>query len=100
MTDSQFRSLRRLLLGLTSAVALLAGALLLGTAVPEAQADDESSWTCLVGDRLNDPADAEDWKGARQASRALNAVGKHVPRGTVTSFHLGNGDQPNVVCIK
>jgi hypothetical protein len=100
MTDRQFRSIRRLLLGLTASIALLAGALLGGASVPEARAEGESRWTCMVGDRLAEPTEAEDWKGARQASRALDAVGKHVPTGTVTAFHLGNSDTPMVVCIK
>ncbi len=101
MTDRQFKSLRALIVGLTAAVLLLGASLLVGAPVSEAHAEGATTkWTCMVGDRLDDPEDAEDWKGARSATRALNKLASHVPAGTVSSFHLGNSDAPMVICIK
>lgn len=100
MSDRQFKSLRALFVGLTASLFSLGAVLLVGPAVPEAQAEDQSSWTWLVTDRLSDVADAEDWKGARVAARALNSVAKHVPRGTVATFPVGDGSGPALVCVK
>jgi hypothetical protein len=100
MSNAQFQSLRRLLLGLTVALFFVGGSVLVSTSIPAAHAtSSDSKWTCAVTDRLNDVEDAEDWKGSRQAARALNKMASHVPTGTVTVFRY-EGSGADLLCVK
>lgn len=99
MTDPQFKTLRALLVLVVLGLFAVAGSNLLGSAIPEAQAGD-AAWTCYVTDRLDSPGDAEDWKGARHATKAMNFISATAPAGSVTSFPLGKGSDVYVVCAK
>ncbi len=99
MTDTQFKTLRTLLALVALGLFAVAGTNLVGEAVPSAYAGD-AKWTCYVADRLSDPGDAEEWKGARQTTKTLNFIAADVPAGNIISFPLGNGGDVHVVCIK
>jgi hypothetical protein len=98
MTGSQFKTLRTLLFLVVLGLFAVATSNLRGSAVPEAQAGD-SKWTCYVTDRLASPGEAEEWKGARQATHALNFVAADATAGNVISFPLGKGSDVYVLCV-
>jgi hypothetical protein len=99
MTETQFKTLRTLLGLIVVGLFALAASNVIGSAVPEAHADD-ASWTCYVTDRLGNPGEAEEWKGARTATRALNFIAADVPPGNITSFPVFKGDGAYVLCAK
>lgn len=99
MTDRQFNTIRTLLTLIVVALFALAASNLIGPAVPVAHAGD-AEWTCYVTDRLDSPGDAEEWKGARTATKAMNFIAAKVPTGNIVSYPLFKGDGAYVLCVK
>ncbi len=99
MTDTQFKTLRTLLTLVVVGLFALTASNMVGSAVPDAYAGD-ASWTCYITDRLDNPGDAEEWKGARTATKALNFIAADVPAGNITSFPVFKGDGAYVLCAK
>lgn len=61
------------------------------------------NWQCYQSDEFPDAAKAANYKDALRATDGMNAVAKHVPAGTVTTFAIDGatqGSEPDVVCVK
>jgi hypothetical protein len=61
------------------------------------------TWQCYQSNEFPDATKAANYKDAINATQGMNAVAKHVPAGTVTTFALdgsNSGSEPDVVCVK
>lgn len=68
----------------------------------------DGGWQCYVVDRLENPKDAGEWKGAVEVAQGLNSVAASVAAGTLLSVQypvtsgFGGGLQSDVglICVK
>ena len=76
-----------------------------GIAWNSAEATD-SPWICYVADRFPNAQKASEWKGARRATEAMNAIAPNAASNTIITYNhpmaIGMGSQvaAPMICVK